>query len=66
MGAAYTKAVVTVGVNALLTSGKDRGIIDAREMFMKRKNTSGPSRKKPYALNSIIFITMQITVNKTL
>ena len=43
MGAAYTKAAVTVGVNAPLTSGKERGIINASWNVHEAKNANGLS-----------------------
>jgi hypothetical protein len=45
VGAAYTKAAVTVGVNALLTSGKERGNINASWNVLESKNISGLSQK---------------------
>jgi hypothetical protein len=58
VGAAYTKAVVIVGVNALLTSGRERGIIDASWNVHEAKKYKRPFIKKLFTLNSIIFITM--------
>ena len=43
MGVAYTKAAVTVGGNAPLTSGKKIGIINTSWNVHEAKNTSGLS-----------------------